>query len=208
MQDGYADLANLTAGGLGEDWAVLRTSVKPYACLHGIHPSIDAAREVASQVPARNIVSARVFVAPGVKQVGHYTDPQSPLEAKFSVAFCTAMALTGLRCAASDYSQGTLEDQEIRRLCQAIEVVPADGRKMLDSRVTVLTSDGKEVSGETALSRGHPGNPLSAEELAAKFRDLTADRLGSRTDEVLTLARNFSRASDAGSLSELLKLNS
>lgn len=205
VQDGYADLADLSDGGLGEDWAVLRTSVKPYACLHGIHPSIDAARAVAAQTAAADIVSAQVFVAPGVKQVGHFTDPHTPLEAKFSVAFCAAMALAGKACAASDYSADTLADPEIRRLCRLIEVVPEDGRKMLNSRVTVTFADGTEFSGETALSRGHPGNALSPDELAAKFRDLARPTLGAHTDHVLDMVRRFDQLDNIADLAQVLK---
>ena len=72
----------LEPGMLGQGWAVLRTSVKPYASLHGINPSVDAARKVATKTAALRIASARVFVAPGVKQVGHFSDPQTPLRSQ------------------------------------------------------------------------------------------------------------------------------
>lgn len=204
VQDGNADWVALEPDMLGQDWAVLRTSIKPYACLHGIHPSIDAAREVAAETSSPGIVAVSAYVAPGVRQVGHFTDPQTPLEAKFSVAFCTAMGLAGLRCAASDFSAKTLSNLEIRRLCHVVEVVPEEGRKMLDSRVTVTLKDGTEVSGETALSRGHPGNPLSAEELAAKFRDLAHGRLCARAGTVLQLVENFNDLNDITQFSTAL----
>jgi 2-methylcitrate dehydratase PrpD len=62
VQDGYATIVALDEGELGQDWAVLKTSFKPYACLHGIHPSIDAARMVAEAVDPADITAIRAFV--------------------------------------------------------------------------------------------------------------------------------------------------
>ena len=189
VQDGTAQLAALEEGELGADWAVLRTSFKPYACLHGIHPSIDAAREIT--VDLKNVVAVRVHVAPGVKQVAKFSVPETPLQAKFSVEYCVAAALTGQQLGAADFTEALLRAPEVQRLMERIEVVPEAGRKMLDSAVDVELTDGTRVRGETALSRGHPGNPLSWEELEAKFVDLSTPVLHEQTAVLFAALRNF-----------------
>lgn len=204
VQDGYATIVALDEGELGQDWAVLKTSFKPYACLHGIHPSIDAARMVAEAVDPADITAIRAFVAPGVKQVGRYAEPQTPLEAKFSVAFCTAMALAGHKVTASDFTPETLANPALRRLCTLVDVVPEKGRKMLDSAVEVTLSDGRTARGETALSRGHPGNPMSWEELEAKYFDLAEPVLGTKATLLLTLLHGLEEPEALRQIQQLL----
>ncbi len=203
VQDGNAQLAMLDGNALGSDWAVLQTSFKAYACLHGIHPSIDAAMEIASDIDATQVSSVKVYVAPGVKKVARFEDPQTPLEAKFSVTYCVAAALAGKGLGADGFSAVTLVDESLRALLPKVEVVPAEGRKMLDSAVEVTLHDGQVCRGETSLSRGHPGNPLSWDDLEAKFRDLVEPVYHERAVEILSLVRGFEQA---GSLERLQKL--
>jgi 2-methylcitrate dehydratase PrpD len=193
VQDGSAQLATLSSEMLGRDWAVLRTSFKPYACLHGIHPSIDAALQVATQIDPNDIAAVHVYVAPGVKKVGHVMDPQTPLEAKFSVAFCVALALSGHTCGSRDFTEETLADPVVRRLQFLVVVHPEEGRKMLDSAVEVIGNDRRKYRGETMLSRGHPGNPLSWGDLDLKFLDLAAPILGEKAALFLAILKEIDK---------------
>ena len=143
------------------------------------------------------------YVAPGVKKVARFEDPQTPLEAKFSVTYCVAAALAGKGLGADGFSAVTLVDESLRALLPKVEVVPAEGRKMLDSAVEVTLHDGQVCRGETSLSRGHPGNPLSWDDLEAKFRDLVEPVYHERAVEILSLVRGFEQA---GSLERLQKL--
>lgn len=203
VQDESACLADLSQVKLGEDWAVLRTSFKPYACLHGIHPSIDAAIELTSKFDPAVAAAVKVYVAPGVKKVAHFEKPQTPLEAKFSVHFCVAAALTGQTMAAESFTQNVLNDPDVQRLMNLIEVIPAEGRKMLDSAVQVEQLHGPEISAEISLSRGHPGNPLSWEELEQKFCNLVRPIYGDRASTVVSTLKKFE---ETGSVAELHRL--
>lgn len=203
VQDGSARLATLDAETLGTDWAVLKTSFKPYACLHGIHPSIDAARDIAGQVDSAAITAITAYVAPGVKKVGHFGNPKTPLEAKFSVAFCVALALSGREAGAADFASDTLADPTLRRLTALVDVRPEEGRKMLDSAVEVTMQDGRILRGATALSRGHPGNPMDWIDLGDKFLTLTEPVLGNRAQPLLKALREFD---SPGALPEIARL--
>ena len=191
VQDGSAALATLEDDTLGTDWAVLKTSFKPYACLHGIHPSIDAAMEIATGMNIREVAAVRVYVAPGVKKVAAFDEPTTPLEAKFSVPFCVAAALSGKRMIASDFSLEALNQANIRDLMSRVTVVPEDGRKMLDSAVEVVMSNGTVQRGETDLSKGHPGNPMSWQELTDKFETLASPRLGAASIKLPRIIEDF-----------------
>ena len=190
VQDGSAQLARLHESSLGIDWAVLRTSYKPYACLHGIHPSIDAARHVAAQmasvgVTALDIKKIRIYVAPGVKKVAQFTQPETPLQAKFSVVYCVALGLCGRAVGVDDFLPDVLADPLMSKLGTLSEVCPEEGRKMLDSAVTIELVNGEQLRGETRMSKGHPGNPMNREEIDNKFLDLTMPTLGPNASSTL-----------------------
>lgn len=203
VQDGSAQLATLDADTLGTDWAVLKTSFKPYACLHGIHPSIDAAREIAGQIDPAAVTAITAYVAPGVKSVGHFTDPKTPLEAKFSVAFCVALALSGREAGANGFTAATVTDPTLQRLTALVDVHPEEGRKMLDSAVEVTLQDGRILRGATDLSLGHPGNPMDWIDLGEKFMSLSEPILQDRAQPLLKALREFD---SPGALPEIARL--
>lgn len=203
VQDGSAQLAALDSETLGTDWAVLKTSFKPYACLHGIHPSIDAARDIAGQIDPAAVTRVTAYVAPGVKKVGHFDDPKTPLEAKFSVAFCVALALSGRNADAGDFAADTMADPTLRRLTALVDVHPEEGRKMLDSAVEVTLQDGRVLRGATDLSRGHPGNPMDWVDLGEKFMTLSEPVLHDRAQPLLKALREFD---SPGALPEIARL--
>ena len=76
---------------------------------------------------------------------------------------------------------------------------------MLDSAVEVVLSDGRELRGETELSRGHPGNPLNWAELEAKFLELAAPQLGDRAGPVIAALRDIDTPGGLGEFRSLLR---
>ena len=204
VQDGSAQLASLDKGILATDWAVLRTSFKPYACLHGIHPSIDAACDLADKIETEDLAMIRVEVAPGVKKVAQYKNPKTPLQAKFSVEYCVALGLCGRTAGFSDFTEKALADTRIQQLLTRVEVIPINGRKMLDSAVEVVLKDGRKFSSETKLSRGHPGNPLTWAELDEKFFSLANPVLGNQTRLLLTALKSIDSAGQLHKACEIL----
>jgi len=181
VQDGYAEIA---VPDFGAGWEILRNSTKAYPCLHGIHSAIDAAREVHARLHGREIEHVRVFVGPAVPRIARFTRPSSPHEAKFSITYGVVLGLLGKTAAPHDYELGTLCSELVQGLLPRIEVVPTEGRKMIDACVEAKLTDGEILSVDVPLARGHPGRPLLEAELEAKFMSLVAPVLG-RTSETL-----------------------
>src|SRR5258708_11631639 len=68
------------------------------------------------------------------------------------------------------------------------------------------TADGRALSHRTYEVRGTPGNPMSAEEVAAKALDLTAPILGkARAQELNAAIANFDRFGPVLGLRRLLQ---
>lgn len=188
VQDGTAQIAvpDFTAC-----WEVLRNSTKAYPCLHGLHPVIDAARELYPQLAGRAIAKVRVDVAPGVPRMARYGLPKTVDEAKFSIPYVAALGLTGRRAMLADFGSDVLNDARIRALIQRVDVVPVEGRKMIDAAMAVTLDSGETLTADVPVARGHPGRPLSEEEMRQKFESLVMPVLGERTGKLWAILGGF-----------------
>jgi hypothetical protein len=93
-------------------------------------------------VTALDIKKIRIYVAPGVKKVAQFTQPGTPLQAKFSVVYCVALGLCGRAEGVDDFLPDVLADPLMSKLGTLSEVCPEEGRKMLDSAVTIELVNG------------------------------------------------------------------
>ena len=188
VQDGFAQIMvpDFDAG-----WEVLGNSFKPYACLHGIHPAVDAARQLAPQIGGREIKIIEAFVAPGVARIAGIKEPDTVLECKFSIRFCVALGLAGSMVHGRDFTEAAVHESGTRILMSKVRVVPVEGRKMLDAAVKVTFTDGSLVEADVPLSLGHPGNPMGWGELETKFGRSVEPELGAKTLSLFNTLKTF-----------------
>ena len=64
---------------------------------------------------------------------------------------------------------------------------------MYNAAVDVTLDSGEVLLADVPLGRGHPGRPLTTQELHTKFCMLVEPVLGSRTVELLHLLQEFPR---------------
>ena len=201
VQDGAAGIG---AVDFGEGWELLRNTVKPYAACLLTHPVIDAARALAPEAAGRTPERIELRVNPAAIRLAGKTDPQTPLEGKFSLAFCTALGLAGRPVAEADFSAETLADPALRAVLARVEPAAEPGRDTRSAVLAVQWADGGADRHETALARGNPGNPLSRAELETKFRSLAAPALGAGAEALGALAWDFDTPGRARELDNLL----
>ncbi len=190
VQDGYAEFADpdFAAG-----WEILRNSTKAYPCLHGIGPVIDAARELSAQIAGRKIVKVRAYVGPSVPKIARYDRPATAHEGRFSIQYCAALGLLDRPFTERNFAPDVMHSPEVGQLVRRVEVVPTEGRKMYNAAVDVTLDSGEVLLADVPLGRGHPGRPLTTQELHTKFCMLVEPVLGSRTVELLHLLQEFPR---------------
>ncbi len=159
-------------------------SYKPYACGKLIHPHIDAARKLRDAVAGRKIARIHCQVAEiSTKLVGKPL-PVTSLEGKFSVAFCIALALEGYPVMPRDFALDRVGDPTLRALTARAElsVNPALGRYA--SILDITLEDGETLHAEVSQSLGTPDNPMSWDDINAKFHALVEPVLGPRSAEL------------------------
>src|SRR5262245_51158852 len=101
-------------------WELLRNGYKPYASCRATHASIQAGRSLAQQVAGKKIARVHAKIHPNAVITAGKLDPRTPLECKFSVPFCIAMALCGYRLVASEFTDATFRDPAVNELLPRI----------------------------------------------------------------------------------------
>ncbi len=177
------DLSALTDG-LGERWELPGIFFKPYPCNHFTHAGIDAALRLRGAGVDPADVESIELGAPGAvlrtiaEPAGEKARPRSGYHAAFSGPYTVAAALLGgggLGVFHEDFTDEAAADAD--RLALAAKV-----RCFADSRcdeifpyqfpavLRVRLRDGRELEERVEVNRGGPGDPLSADEVATKFR--------------------------------------
>jgi 2-methylcitrate dehydratase PrpD len=199
---------------LGAPWKILTTgvAVKPYpscACTHSI---IDGALELrrTHAIIAEQIEQITVGVGPSVPRILIHSNPRSGLEAKFSAEFSAAAALCEGRVGIATFSDDKTDDPAIRALMQRVRVevdpeIPGEGDRHVWTRVTVRLRDGRQVAIAPRPVPGHPGSPLSLDQLRSKFTDCARIVLPEdRVESVRQMVEGLDGCPDLRSLTAIL----
>ena len=201
---------------LGERWETAGIFTKPYPANHFTHAGIDAALALrAGGLDPAGVEEITLGVAaPTVRTIGEPIDakraPDTGYQAQFSGPYSIAAALlggSGLGLGLEDFTDALAHDPARRALAARVTVV-ADPEcdpiypMQFPAVLRVRTRGGAELTEKVLANRGGPGNPLSDEELTAKFRDNALRAL--EADSVAMIERSCGRLDQVASASELL----
>jgi 2-methylcitrate dehydratase len=115
-------------------------------------------------------------------------NPVSRETADHSLPYCVAVTLANGSLWVDDFLEERIRDPKIHALMQKIEVRVIDefNRAWPEAypfRITVTTRPGQRHVREIFYAKGHPKNPMSDQEIAAKFRKLSGPVLDSAAIE-------------------------
>jgi 2-methylcitrate dehydratase PrpD len=175
---GTPDFSQLTEG-LGEDWQMRKIAFKPYACGTMIHPYIDCMIELGREgVDARRIGSIVCETGEGLvhrlwEPLGDKHRPPSGYAAKFSMPFCMAVGFFDGDAGLAQFTDARACDETVLELARKISYVidpqneyPAN----YTGHVRLEMTDGTVIERRRPHMRGGAREPLSRDEIVAKFR--------------------------------------
>src|SRR6266446_834488 len=189
---------------LGTRFEILDNSTKLYAACHLLHATIDAGRAIrARSAPAPEaIATVECHVHPLAVKVAAIAEPRTGLEAKFSVAYCAALALTGGEAAESEFA--TTPDPALVELAGRIRPVADLALGIPEARMRVRLRDGRVLDEVVRAARGTPGHPVSRPEVEEKFRRLAGVVLpAGQVGRLLETLRHLPALADVGALAAL-----
>jgi 2-methylcitrate dehydratase PrpD len=202
---GVTDLASAIED-LGERFEILDNSTKLYAACHLLHATIDAGRAIrqASAPAPAAIADVECHVHPLAVKVAAIPAPRSGLEAKFSAAYCAALALTRGEAGESDFTDVAAADPGLRELASRIRPVADPALGIPEARMRVRLRDGRVLDEVVRAARGTPGHPVSRHDVEEKFRRLAGVVLPApRVGRLLETLRDLPALPDVATLAAL-----
>jgi len=138
--------------------------------------------------------------------------PATRETADHSFPYCVAVAWLYGHVTLQSFGPKRLHDPAVRDLMKKIRVVKQPEfmgcyPKTMPTRITVKTETEKTYMSQVDVPVGHPGNPMSDQDLEAKFRRLAAGRLNrSRIDRLIEFVWKLDQVKDIGTLMPLLRM--
>ncbi len=201
----------LAVEGLGDQFEVQNTAIKPYPCCRMIHGPIDAVGELqkAHRLSPEDVEEVVVVLSPeAYRVVGDPPDIKraaaTEVEGQFSIYFGVAAALVDGQHSWQSYR--LLQDPVARGLMQRITARPDDSMRGFHGRVTILTKGGERLTDEVPFPKGEPENPISWDGLEPKVWSLAREPLGPhRLEHLISLVRDLESVDDLREVTALLR---
>jgi 2-methylcitrate dehydratase PrpD len=163
--------------GLGQwDMAVRGSTLRLHASCGAGHWAQDALQQIVRRRPAHldEIESITVYLPAFLMDMMPYHQPQTGLQAKYSIEYdLVAIALDG-RAGMSQYTDAAVQRpqaQDLMRRVRYVPVTPEAGQVVLNSRVVLRLTNGDEFEETVSQSHGTPSDPLTRDELLGKFHE-------------------------------------
>ena len=174
-------------------YAIEKVYLKPYASCRHTHPVIEAAFLIRQEegFDAKEISAIRVKTYKGVLGKHDFNTVYGESSARMSIPYSLAVALVTGKAGIAEFTEDYIKDPLIQRLTK-MAVIEGDeelSRLVPDKRVAIVTveqTDGKSFVNRVEYPKGEPENPLSEDELLAKFSSMT-EHAGMNREQALQL---------------------
>ena len=197
--------------GLGYQWNLLSNGYKAYPSGSLTHPAVDAVLALRAEhgFDGDDVAGLRATVNPKAATVTGKVNPRTGLEAKFSITHAIAVALAAARPRLDHFTDAAAVDPEISALRELVAVHADDTVGKRAATVTVELTDGRSLTYRVDNNTGTPDNPMTDADLAAKFTDNTAPRIGAAgTSRLLAACWNIESVEDFSGLVQMTGIRS
>ena len=167
--------------GLGKNFEILKTSIKPYSCCGSVHSAIDGMLQLRERhhIKTESIEEVTIGTSSVVKlQCGWDYKPESVLQAQMSLQYCIAAALLEGQVFIDQFTEERIATEDVLKLARKVKVkvdeeIDRVYPNKFSNKVEALLKDGTTYSIYVEHPKGSPDNPLSPEEVEEKFKRLT-----------------------------------
>ena len=188
---------------LGREFHITQMTFKNHACCGHSFAAIDGALalQAAMGISARDIKRIRIGAYRATLEVAGIENPRTPAEARFSVKYCVATALTHGSVRLAAFEPARMNDAATRELAARTELelepeIDAQFPGQRAARVLLETWDGRSEVRLQPTRKGDPDAPLSDRDLEEKYAELASPVIGNAAAKAL-LARLWALDSEA-----------
>lgn len=189
-------------------------AIKQYPCCLSTQSSVDLMLELVTKHDLEPHKVARVQVATSPRRLAHTDRPQpaSALDAKLSVQYVLARALTARAVSLPHFAGDAHLEPGVRAAASLVEAKPmseAQLRELGDfgAAITITLTDGRVCEGSIGRPVGHaPGVPLSAPLLQSKFEACVVPVLGrAKAAALCSAVQEFENVADVATFTVALR---
>ena len=167
---------------LGERWETPRIAFKPFPACHFIHGSLGATASLGGEVEPDEVEDILVTVPEAcvslvLEPADSKVAPRTDYEGKFSLQFSTAAMLVHGRVGLATYTPDALADERVLGLARKVRYETKEYPSYpaaFPGGVRIALRDGRTLEADFPYQLGAPENPMSAEQVRAKFRENAA----------------------------------
>jgi 2-methylcitrate dehydratase PrpD len=161
--------------------------VKPYPCCGYIHGTLDGVLDLrrAEDPSATDIAGVTSGIPARNAEILRYPRPEDPMQARFSLPYCTTVAVLHGAVTVADFTPEAVARPEVRAWLPKVtlETHPVHDKSSdlahhEPDLVTLRLAGGGERRIEVMHPRGTPARPLSEAEMSRKFQSCAAGALG------------------------------
>jgi len=176
--------------GLGDTWVMLNTYVKPYPSCRHLHAPIDGVLAMRTKHGFTSDQIAEVVVRTHTVASHHGNqNVESFLDAQMSIPYAVAVAAKYGEVGLDEFYEHNRTDVEVNRITRLTSVVAdaacdADYPRLRPAIVTITLADGRKIETRIDQPYGEPSNPVTDEDMTAKFLRLAGPLLGDDAERV------------------------
>ncbi|OPY73761.1 MAG: MmgE/PrpD family protein [Syntrophorhabdus sp. PtaU1.Bin058] len=199
---------------LGKEWWIVSTGLgfKPYPCCRATHPAIDAILYLKQRYGIRpeQVASIICKINPLVLGMTTAHRPKTAYEAKFSMEYCIAKSIINGEITMRDFTDKAVQESSWQYLIPHIHFEhPAQwghGAVDLLTEIVIRLDSGETYAYKVSVPKGEPENPMSQDELIAKFRQLSSSVFeGKKVDELLEIIQGLDKTTTLKKFFEILR---
>ena len=164
---------------LGNPFDVIDPGLSPklYPSCSETHSAVDAILAMRAEgLKPSDVRKIRAGITPAARDNLVYSNPETPLQAKFSQEYCLAAPLVRGKLGLAEFDLDAVQDPAIREMMSRIDVAVHPDLSEPDlvsfsspAIIEVETHDGRTLRKLVREMKGHPKNPLAASDIEAKF---------------------------------------
>jgi 2-methylcitrate dehydratase PrpD len=202
---------------LGTKWHMAELSFKPWPCSRWTHAHLDAelralkehdiAPEDIEEITGVTGISGLMMFDPIEKK----RTPETSIDAKASLPFTLAVGALQRQLLIGDFLPERLKDPAVLEMARRVNYRFEEDPDVIALRpgiVEIKTKQGKVYTERVDYPYGHPHNPITTDDLIAKFKDCTSYSAKPLSEENLTrvidMLLNLEKVKDVRELIDLV----
>jgi len=199
---------------LAKPWTYLApgVSIKPFPSGSLTHPAMTALMKLVQEnnIQPGQVERLDIGTNKNMPNALIHHHPTDGLQGKFSMEFCLASILLYRRAGLNEFTDEAVRRPDVQAMIQRIKfgVSPeaeAAGYNRMLSIIDIKLTDGRSLSGRAEVAKGNPADPMSFDEVAAKFDDCArfAKWPAAKTSAIIESVRKLEDLADVRTLTKL-----